>query len=142
METSAKNRQPNAADMIRQAPIRCALAALAFINWIVFFVISMRIDGDAIGVMPSKQGFVVVSHGGETVVSEGTWLLSLYYPLATLSLTPLLVFLLGATQLPRLKIPLRYLIVGFVCIWAVGWYFWIIWGASRSIIDYLQMGAP
>ena len=47
-------------------------------------VISLKVGGDSIGVLPSQSGFIVTSHGHQTEVSEGLWLFSLIYPALSL----------------------------------------------------------
>lgn len=121
------------------APALKALAAVAFVNWFVFFTVSISIGGAALGTTPSQHGFVVTSHGHETAVTERVWLFSLYYPLATLALTPIVFFLVGLTQLHRLKRPFRVFIALFVLVWASGWYYALIRDSSHSIRDYLNM---
>jgi hypothetical protein len=128
--------------LFRQAPIRTTAAAVAFVNWFVFFAVSYWwIGGDAIGTTPSTQGFVVTSHGRTTSVTESVWLFSLLYPLATLTLTPMLWLSLAATQLYRIKGRARLFIIIFVGIWVIGWYFAAIRDGGRSLHDYHVMKA-
>lgn len=140
------NDWPDATDLFRDAPVRTILTVIAGVNWFVFFNLTIYLGGDAIGTTPSQQGFIVTTHGRETAVTEGVWLFSLYYPLATLTLSPFVVFLLALSQLFRLK-SLRgyffwiFVFWIFVLTFATGWYYTVIRDASHSILDYLNMNA-
>ena len=133
--------EPSLKELLQYQPIRKVLAAVAFVNWLVFFAVSINIGGDAIGTTPSQQGFVVKSHGKETAVTEDEWLFSLYYPLGTLTLTPLFILPLAATQL-KIREKRRYFILIIFLAWATGWYYALIRDGSHSIIDYLNLNVP
>src|SRR5262249_25118256 len=107
-----------------RAPVATSLAVIVFINWFVFFGISMHFGGDAIGIRPSTDGFVVKSHGNKTSVTEGVWLFSLIYPYCTLMLSPAAVFFFAVRQraLRNVATPMKWLIIGFLCLWGVGWF--------------------
>jgi hypothetical protein len=125
----------------QRAPIATTLVIIAFINWFVFFGISMHFGGDAIGIKPSTDGFVVKSHGRKTVVSERVWLFSLVYPYCTLMLSPAVVLLFVVRQKAHQKVksPMRWVVIGFVCLWAFGWYGSISESFMRSWSDYRNL---
>jgi hypothetical protein len=122
----------------KSAPIATSLALIAFINWFVFVGISMHVGGDAIGVKPSADGFVVKSHGNRTKVTEQVWLFSLIYPYCTLMLSPAVVFLFAVRQKAPQKVatPMKWLVIGFIGLWAFGWYGSITKSFMRSLSDY------
>src|SRR5262249_15947822 len=103
-----------------------------------FFGVSMHFGGDAIGVRPSTDGFVVKSHGNRTVVTEQVWLFCLLYPYSTLMLTPAAFFLFAVRQrVLRNAAPFsRFLMSGFVCFWGFGWFGSITSAFTRSWSDY------
>src|SRR5262245_19323565 len=109
-----------------KAPVVLALAILAFLNWFVFAGISIYIGGDAIGTLPSTDGFIVESHGQRTVVSEAVWLFSLFYSGGTLLLTPAIWPMFaarnGSEAWKKTRWQMRLAVGGFLCIWALGWY--------------------
>jgi hypothetical protein len=105
----------------------------------VFAGVSLTIGGDSIGTLPSKQGFVVTSHGNETVVSERTWLFCLFYPAATLSLSPLLIVPFFATEVSFSNRRARYFAIGLACLWYLLWFWSILSAAIDSWIDYVNM---
>ncbi len=111
------------------------------INWFVFFAVTLWIGGDAIGTTPSTQGFVVTSHGRTTAVSEGVWKFALYYPLATLTLSPAIILLISASELHRVPRPVGIIGPIFVLIWCVVWCAAFIRDGSQSIRDYRAMKA-
>ena len=128
--------------LFQRAPVRTTLAAVAFVNWFLFFAVTISLGGDAIGTTPSTQGFVVKKGARITRVSERVWVFSLVYPLATLCLTPVAWMLLGATQFHRLKgRGERIAVVMFVLIWCTGWYYAMARDGGRSIQDYCSMKA-
>ena len=139
MVTANNNTESSFKEQFRQTPIRMILTVITVVNWFIFFAVSIIIGGDAIGTTPSQQGFVVTSHGDETLVTEGVWLFSLYYPLMTLAITPLVFLCLVASELPLLKKRTRYFTLIFLIIWATGWYYALIRDSNHSILDYLNM---
>ena len=44
----------------------------------------LYLDGDAVGILPSQEGFVVTHQGTRTAVSAAAWGFSLYYGTASL----------------------------------------------------------
>src|SRR5258708_7475878 len=117
---SRTNDWPTLNELFRHAPVRFVLVAIAFVNWFAFAAVHVSIGGDAIGTTPSQQGFIVISHSRVTVVTQGVWLFSLCYGLATLTLTPLFFLLFAASQLYRLKGQNRYLVVIVALVCATG----------------------
>src|SRR6266850_6237737 len=80
---------------LKDHPIIATLGILAFVNWFMFFGVSMYLHGDALRTLPSRDGFILTSHGNHTPVSESVWLFSLLYSGATLLLTPLMMITVG-----------------------------------------------
>ena len=120
------------------------LALAALVNWFVFFGMSVHFGGDAIGVLPSIDGFVVTSHGRKTGVSESVWLFSLIYPYCTLMLGPAILLLFGARHkiLHSAAPQKRWLLIVFLCIWAAIWYGAITKDFVSSINDYKSFKTP
>ena len=127
----------------RKTPILGALAMLSFPNWFVFAGISMYLGGDALGILPSRDGFVLTSHGRHTAVSESAWIFSLYYSSGTLLLTPLIWFLFIARQIghrwKKQKWPLKLFVSIFLLVWIVGWYSSIGNSFRRSLGDWQKL---
>jgi hypothetical protein len=127
--------------MYRTSPILATLAAITYINWFIFAGISSHFGGEALDVLPSKDGFIVTSHGHKTPVTESVWLFCLIYPYCTLMLSPAAFFLLGARLKPlgSLVPAGRWLIVAFFCLWSIGWYSGITKSFIRSLQDYRHL---
>ena len=145
MTTSAKAEKPvSFREAYRAAPLFTALAAIAFINWFVFAGISTHFGGDSLGMLPSKDGFVVTSHGHRTPVVESVWVFSLLYPYGTLMLTPAIFFLYGAHQkiLGNTTRAMRWCAVIFICIWVAFWYSSITASFIKSLRDYRSYRSP
>ena len=53
------------------------IVAATFINWGVNFAAAVKIGGDALGTRPTPGRYYVTSHGAESDVTEGTWVVSL-----------------------------------------------------------------
>jgi len=143
-DCAASKESPSHETQFSRAPIVTSLALIAFINWFVFFGVSMYVGGDAIGIKPSTDGFVVKSHGNRTPVTERVWLFSLVYPYCTLMLSPAIIFLFAARQkvLRKVATPMRWLIIGFVCLWAYMWCGSITKSFMRSLSDYMYVKHP
>jgi len=103
----------------------------------------MYLGGDAIGILPSQQGFVVKSHGHFATVSESAWVFSLFYSAATLLLTPLLWFVFAVKQGRRqfMKKPLLPKIgIGlFLAIWCTVWFCGVGGSFLRSFKDWQKL---
>jgi hypothetical protein len=82
-----------------KAPRRFTLLIFIILNWAVCGCTSYMVGGDAIGTMPSAQGYVVKTQGHFTTVSESVWYFSLVYPATTFLLTPLAIVLVVAALL-------------------------------------------
>jgi hypothetical protein len=125
------------------SPVLGALAAIAFINWFVFFGVSMYLGGDAVGILPSKEGFVLKEHGRRIAVSEPVWVFSLYYSTASLLGTPAIIIPIGLLQLNKQKKnarPLAKILVGvFVSLWVVMWFSSIGSSFYRSYSDWQKL---
>jgi hypothetical protein len=119
------------------APLRFTLFVGVFVNWFLFFFISLLIGGDAIGITPSTQGFVVTDHGRFTSVTKGIWFFSLIYPAATLLITPLAFVLLVSSLLRGLfgdRAP--YWRATFLfCLWYAPWAYAISRDTRISALD-------
>ncbi len=128
-------------EMFRTSPVLSVLALIAFINWFVFSGISAHFGGEAIGIVPSFEGFVVTSHGSKTGVTESVWLFSLIYPYCTLMLTPAVFFLYGSRFKFLRSAPalVRWLVRAFLCVWVIGWYGFITEAFVRSVNDYQSL---
>lgn len=130
-------------------PVLRALFIIAFVNWFVFFGISMHLGGDAVGVLPSKEGFVLKEHGRRTPVSESAWAFSLYYSTASLLGTPAIIIPVALWQLniekKKAKPHVKLLVGFFVSLWAVLWFSSIGSSFCRSYVDWQkleQRGSP
>lgn len=135
-------------DTFRKAPILTGLFLLSFLNWFVFFAVSMWLHGDALGTLPSRDGFIVTSHGRHAAVSEGAWLFSLYYSAATLLVTPAVWLIFGVRsfwmQRPgqKVKWSMKIFLALFLIVWFVGWYSSIGSSFLRSHADWQKMKRP
>jgi len=132
---------------LMKSPILGSLLIITFLNWFLFVGISLHLGGDAVGVLPSADGFMVKSHGHHTAVSESAWVFSLYYSTATLLLSPLVVLIFAARQMGgRLlktgKWPLKLFIGAFLLVWVVGWYSSIGSAFLRSLEDWQKLKHP
>jgi hypothetical protein len=117
-------------------PMFALLLVATIINWFVFFGISMYLGGDAVGILPSQDGFVVKSHGHHTAVSEAAWAFSLVYSTATLLGTPAIWISFGVWEACSGKKKLftspKVWVIGlFLLVWATGWY----WGIGSSFYN-------
>src|SRR5438445_4031891 len=88
MPLPTSNSISSVQDLVKQSPILGSLFVLSFLNWFLFFAVTMYLHGDALGTFPSRDGFAVESHGHYTPVSESAWLFSLFYSGTTILLTP------------------------------------------------------
>ena len=137
---SAHANDPFSWEKLRdRVPVRSILASIAFANWFIFAGVTLCIGGDALRTIPSQQGFVVVSHGRETVVSEGVWLFSLCYTWATLLFTPLAFLLVLAVAVRRPRKVYEYCIAVFIMVWAVGWCYAVNRDAIASLADFIRI---
>ena len=143
---SSKSEEPAAESSFKKSPILTTLALLSLVNWFVFFGVSLYSGGDAVGVLPSRDGFVVTSHGHHTAVSESAWAFSLYYSTATRLLTPLIWLLYAArmhgSKFKTAKWPTKIFISIFLVVWVVGWYSSIGRSFYRSREDWLKLKHP
>lgn len=123
---SSKSDEPAAESSFKKSPVLTTLALLSLVNWFVYFGVSMYWGGDAAGVLPSRDGFVVKSHGHHAAVAESVWVFSLYYSTATLLLTPLIWLLYAArmhgSKFKTAKWPMKLFISIFLVVWVIGWY--------------------
>ncbi len=131
---------PTPPDTVKVSPVLGTLLVMSVLNWGAFAGVSIYLGGDALGTLPTRDGFIVTSHGRHTVVSESTWKFSLYYSGATLLLTPSIWILFAALQfrgrVNKSNRIMALLIGGFVLFWAVGWYSGIGHSLLRSIDDF------
>lgn len=143
-DLATSNEAPSHEAQYSRAPVVTTLALIAFVNWLVFFGLSMHFGGDAIGIRPSIDGFVVKSHGNKTSVTEAVWLFSLIYPYCTLMLSPAVALLFAVRQkaLRKVETPTKWLVIGFVCLWVFGWYGSITKSFMRSMSDYIHLKPP
>ena len=108
----------------RATPALTTLAVLAAVNWFVFAGVSMSIGGHSVGTLPSKDGFVVTSHGNDTKVSEQVWIFALFYPYLTLTITPAVgFFFLRRHVAQQLHPGLQWIALLFFLLWAIFWYY-------------------
>ena len=138
-EVQGKRRSP-LRDAFQKSPALFILVLVAYVNWFALAAISGHYRGDSIGVRPSIDGFVVTSHGLRTGVTESHWVFLLIYPYCTFMLTPAIVvaFLSRQNVLQRAPVVLRRFVLGFLCIWAIGWYGFITQAFIRSVGDYTR----
>jgi hypothetical protein len=130
----------------KDTPILLSLLLITFVNWFVFAGISMYLGGEAVGILPSTDGFMVTSHGHRTVVSEPVWVFSLFYSTATLLLSPLIVLLFFVLQTrgrpAKVKWPMKLFVGAFLLVWFVGWYSSIGSSFLRSLEDWQKLMHP
>jgi hypothetical protein len=111
---------------LADSPILGSLALLAFVNWFVCMGVHLYMGGDALGILPSSDGFVVKSHGHRAPVSEAAWVFNLFYSAATFLLSPMVVSLFAAKQARGQwkpgRWPLKIFVSLFIIVWAAGWY--------------------
>jgi hypothetical protein len=121
-----------------KAPVRFTLLICIICNWFVWGIISLCIGGDAIGTMPSAQGYLLRSNGKFRAVSKGIWVFSLSYSTATLLITPL-AFVLVCTALIRGmfggRAPYWKAALVFSIFWYGPWAYAIIYHSFRSLFD-------
>jgi len=133
-------------DFFKKSPVLGTLLLLSVLNWFVFAGISIYLGGDAVGILPSRDGFVVKSHGHHTAVSESAWVFSLFYSAATLLLTPLIWLLFALRTLghrwKKAKWSLKLFIGIFLTVWVVGWYSSIGRSFYHSWEDWLKLKHP
>lgn len=117
------------------------LAFIAFFNWFVFFGVMMYLGGDAVGVLPSHDGFIVKSHGNRTAVSEGVWVFSLYYSTFSLLAFPAVMIPFGIYEVIKrgAQLKWKWLIVLFLLVWTVGWFGSIGSAFHNSYIDWQKV---
>lgn len=143
MSGSGKNGISTVEDFVKQSPVLGTLFVFSFLNWFLFAAITMYLRGDALGTFPSRDGFVVTSHGHRTAVSQSAWVFSLFYSGATLMLTPA-IWIASAARLfggrwshakwfTRLGVPL------FIAIWCLGWYSSVGGSFRRSVEDWQKL---
>src|SRR5258705_165406 len=146
MSRSAQITASPNGDWLKEAPILGILFILSFVNWFLFAAINIYLGGDALGTLPSRDGFVVTSHGHHKAVSESAWIFSLFYSGATVLLTPLIWLSFAVRHfgrhLKRARWHTRLLIFGFIFVWCVGWYSSIGSSMRRSIDDWQKLKHP
>lgn len=138
--------QPSHETLLKKSPILNTLFLASSLNWLLFFGISIYFGGDALGTLPSRDGFVLTSHGHHTAVSEAVWQFSLVYSGARLLLTPLIGLSFGAWQFSnQLKAAHRikkWMICAFILVWVLGWYSSIGRSIYRSVNDWRALKRP
>ena len=146
MQQPTANSVKSLEDFVKQSPVLGTLVLVSFLNWFVCFGINIYLHGDAVGTFPSRDGFVVKSHGHYSPVSESVWLFSLYYSAATKLITPA-IWIVAAVRIfrGRLRQPkwlIRLAIVAFVIVWCLGWYSNIGRSFRRSLEDWQTLKRP
>ena len=133
-------------DLIRQSPILGTLFVVSFLNWFLFFAVSLYLHGDALGTYPSRDGFVVKSHGHLTPVSESVWVFSLFYSGGTVMVTPAIWIATGTRmfsgKLKHEKLIARIGIPLFIVVWCLAWYSSIGNSFRRSVEDWQRFTRP
>src|SRR3954469_12177678 len=133
-------------EFVRQSPVPGTLFIASFLNWFLFFAISMYLHGNALGTFPSKDGFVVKSHGHFTPVSESVWVSSLFYSGATVMVTPAICISSAARMFSGLlrhtKLIARFGIPVFMVVWCLGWYSSVGSSFRRSLEDRQRLKRP
>jgi hypothetical protein len=117
---------------LEEMPLHGALLILSWFNWFVFAAFSIYWGGDAIGTLPSRDGFILTSHGHHTNVSKTVWVLNLFYGAATFLGTPAIWFSYAARYLWKhrkedvwRKGGAWYKKAGiglFITVWCIGWF--------------------
>jgi hypothetical protein len=119
------------------------LATVTVLNWFLYFGISYCLGGQALDTLPSKDGFVLKSHGPHsTPVSEPAWVFSLIYGSATLLLTPLaflLIAAIGGFEQFRLDASGKRIMGCVIAIWLIGSEWSIGSSAWIAARDWLQL---
>lgn len=140
MSESAPKKIRTIEDFVKQSPVLGTFFVLSFLNWFIFFAISMYLHGDALGTIPSRDGFVVTSHGHHTPVSQSVWAFSLFYSAATIMVTPAVWIASGVRmfggQWSQGKWFARFAIPVFIAIWCLAWYSSIGGSFRRSVEDW------
>jgi hypothetical protein len=146
MSQSTQNKISNLQDFVKQSPFLGTLFVVSFLNWFLWFAINVYLHGDALGTIPSRDGFTVKSHGHFTPVSESVWVFSLFYSGATMLLTPAVWMGAAARMIGgRLQQPkwfMRLGLVAFVIVWCLGWYSSIGRSFRRSVEDWQTLKRP
>jgi hypothetical protein len=127
-------------------PIHGVLLIASWFNWFVFAAFSIYWGGDAIGILPSQDGFVLKSHGHHTTVSETVWVISLFYGAATLLGTPAIwisFFARGFLKYrPKVAWYAKLGIGLFLTIWCLGWFGGVGGDALKSYKDWKNLTHP
>jgi hypothetical protein len=146
MSQPAQNKISNLQDFVKQSPFLGTLFVVSFLNWFLWFGINLYLHGDALGTIPSRDGFTVKSHGHFTPVSESVWVFSLFYSGATMLLTPAIWIGAAARMIGgRLQQPkwfIRLGMVAFILVWCLGWYASIGRSFRRSVEDWQTLKRP
>jgi hypothetical protein len=124
-----------------------SILALSILNFVVFALVSGYLGGDALGTIPVRGNFFLEAHGKQTIVSEATWVFSLFYSWASLVL-PFLAILASVAPLHRrgsdshavkgglsLRSPLIRLLLSLL---ALGWIALVTKSAARSLLAWLE----
>lgn len=143
MSQSRTNEISTVEDLVKQSPVLGTLFVLSILNWFLFFAISMYLHGDALGTLPSRDGFVVMSHGHRTAVSQSAWVFSLFYSGATVMLTPA-IWIASAARIfggrwSQAKWFTRFGVPLFICIWCLAWYSSIGGSFRHSVKDWQKL---
>lgn len=101
MPQTAKSPRPSYRLFLKAHPILGIIGIVVFLNWFVSAFLNAILGGDALGTFPSKDGFMLNSHGHHTSVSEPLWLFSLYYAGATVTLTPIILLIVASRLFAR-----------------------------------------
>jgi hypothetical protein len=122
------------------------LGMVAFLNLLLFLCLNIFLGGDSLGILPSKDGFIVNNHGHHTAVSQSVWVFSLFHSAATLLLTPI-IFLTVASRLYEFQIkkePLRTkcLLGAFVVLFLLTLESSILRSACQSWDDWSHLKSP
>jgi hypothetical protein len=133
-------------DFVKQSPVLGTLLLLSFMNWFVCFGINIYLHGDAVGTFPSRDGFVVKSHGLYSPVSESVWLFGLFYSAATKLITPA-IWIAAAVRIFRGRLAQPRWLTGpalcaFVGVWCFFWYSSVGRSFHRSLEDWQTLKRP
>jgi hypothetical protein len=125
-------------DFVKRAPVRCVLLFIFLGNWAISDGLISYLQGDPLGTLPSRDGFVVANHGRHTPVSPAVWLFSLIYIGCTSLTIPALCLIVVAWffggELKKAGWPLRLIVGGLTLIWCLGLCFTI----GESFYDSLH----
>jgi hypothetical protein len=133
-------------ERVKRAPIRSAILFIFLLNWAVSDGLISYLHGDPLGTLPSRDGFVVASHGHHTPVSPSVWFSSLIYIGCTSLTIPALCVIVVAwffgSEMKKARWPLRLIAGGLALLWCLGLCFAIGTSFYDSLHDWQTHQQP